>query len=84
MQPLERLVEFARRNRITLGVLTVPGTAAQEAADLMIRAGIRGIWNFTTTKLEVPDDIVTQKEDLAEGLAVLSHRLNYLTRTKRL
>jgi len=84
VQPLEQLVKFARRNRITLGVLTVPGDVAQEAANLMARAGIRGIWNFTPTKLDVPADIVTQKEDLAEGLAVLSHRLHYLSRTKGL
>jgi redox-sensing transcriptional repressor len=83
VQPLERLVEFARHNRITLGVLTVPSEAAQEAVNLMIRAGIRGIWNFTPTKLDVPNNIVTQKEDLAEGLAVLSHRLHYLARTKQ-
>ena len=71
VQTLEQLVKFARHNRITLGVLTVPGDAAQEAANLIARAGIRGIWNFTPTKLELPGDLVTQKEDLAEGLAVL-------------
>jgi len=71
VQALEQLVKFARHNRITLGVLTVPGDAAQEAANLIARAGIRGIWNFTPTKLELPGDLVTQKEDLAEGLAVL-------------
>jgi redox-sensing transcriptional repressor len=46
----------------------------------MIQAGIRGIWNFTPVKLTVPDEVVTQKEDLAEGLAVLSHRLHHLSR----
>jgi redox-sensing transcriptional repressor len=84
VQPMDRLVEFARCNHITLGVLTVPGEAAQEAVNLMIRAGIRGIWNFTPAKLAVPDNIVTQKEDLAEGLAVLSHRLNFLLHAKHL
>ena len=41
-------------------------------------AGIRGIWNFTPVKLKVPDSVVAQKEDLADGLAVLSHRLQHL------
>jgi hypothetical protein len=44
----------------------------------MLRAGIKGIWNFTPTKLQLPDGVVSQKEDLAEGLAVLSHRLHHL------
>jgi redox-sensing transcriptional repressor len=58
-------------------VLTVPSPVAQATAELMVRAGIKGIWNFTPTKLRLPDEVVTQKEDLAEGLAVLSHRLHH-------
>jgi redox-sensing transcriptional repressor len=77
VQPMERLPAFVRSGKITLGVLTVPAVAAQEAADLMVRAGIRGIWNFTPVRLALPPEVVTQKEDLAEGLAVLSHRLRH-------
>jgi redox-sensing transcriptional repressor len=75
VQPIERLVSFARHGGITLGILTVPADAAQEAAELMVRAGIRGIWNFTPSRLNLPEGVITQKEDLAEGLAVLSRRL---------
>ena len=32
-------------------------------------------------KLQVPADVVTQKEDLAEGLAVLSHRMHHVSRS---
>jgi redox-sensing transcriptional repressor len=75
VQPIERLVSFARHGGITLGILTVPASAAQETAELMVRAGIRGIWNFTPVRLSLPEGIIAQKEDLAEGLAVLSRRL---------
>ncbi|MDK2963779.1 MAG: redox-sensing transcriptional repressor, partial [Verrucomicrobiota bacterium] len=37
--------------------------------------GIRGIWNFTPAKLNVPKHVILQREDLASSLAVLSHRL---------
>jgi redox-sensing transcriptional repressor len=77
VQSMTRLPSFARRLGITLGVLTVPATVAQEVADLMVNAGIMGIWNFTPVKLKVPEGVVVQKEDLAEGLAVLSHRLRH-------
>jgi redox-sensing transcriptional repressor len=77
IQPVEKLVGFVRHGDIRLGVLAVPAAAAQNAADLMVHAGIRGIWNFAPVKLIVPPDVVTQKEDLAEGLAVLSHRLRH-------
>ena len=78
VQAVDQLAPFVRRGEIRLGVLTVPEAAAQETAELMVHAGIRGIWNFTPFKLELPNGIVTQKEDLAEGLAVLSHRLHQL------
>lgn len=77
VQAMGRLPSFARRLGITLGVLTVPVASAQEAAELMVSAGILGIWNFTPVKLKVPEGVVVQKEDLAEGLAVLSHRLRH-------
>ncbi len=78
VQANEQLTRFVQRGEIRLGVLTVPAAVAQETTGLMLRAGIRGIWNFTPVKLQVPDSVVTQKEDLAEGLAVLSHRLHHL------
>jgi redox-sensing transcriptional repressor len=78
VQPISQLAVFVRRSGIRLGVLTVPAAVAQETADLMIRAGIRGIWNLSPARLEVPAGVVTQKEDLAEGLAVLSHKLQHL------
>ena len=78
VQRLSQLAAFVKRGGIRLGVLTVPAAAAQETADLMIHAGIRGIWNFSPARLEIPAGIVAQKEDLAEGLAVLSHKLQHL------
>ena len=78
VQPISQLAAFVRRGGIRLGVLTVPAAVAQETADLMIRAGIRGIWNFSPARLEIPAGVVTQREDLAEGLAVLSHKLQHL------
>jgi len=78
VQTVDQLVPFVRRGEILLGVLTIPAEAAQETAELMVSAGVKGIWNFTPARLELPKEIVTQKEDLAEGLAVLSHRLHQL------
>jgi redox-sensing transcriptional repressor len=78
VQAMEQLIPFVRRGKIALGVLTVPAEAAQATAELMVCAGIKGIWNFTPVKLQLPDQVASQKEDLAEGLAVLSHRLHQL------
>ncbi len=78
VQSMARLPPFVHRLGITLGVLTVPADTAQDAANVMVGAGLKGIWNFTPINLQVPAGVVVQKEDLAEGLAVLSHRLRSL------
>ena len=80
VQSINQLTGFGRSSRVLLGGLAVPAAAAQPAADRMIAAGIRGIWNFTPVKLQVPGNVVTEKEDLAEGLALLSHRMQHLSR----
>lgn len=74
--PMERVPELAKRMGVLIAVLTVPESAAQECADLLIQAGIRGIWSFSPCKIEVPDNVVVQREELSAGLAVLSVRLS--------
>lgn len=75
VRPMEDLPRLVRRLRITLGILTVPSVAAQACADRLVAAGIRGIWNFTSVQLSVPDGVVVQNVDLAQSLAVLSHAI---------
>lgn len=60
-----------RARGVKTAILTVPSPAAQETADLLVKAGIGAIWNFTNVKLKVPDDVVVQKEDLSSGYAML-------------
>jgi redox-sensing transcriptional repressor len=55
---------------VHIGIIAVPASAAQGIADLMIRGGIRAIWNFAPIGLQVPDGLVVHNEDLAASLAV--------------
>ena len=73
---MEDLTRLVRRLKLKLGILTVPGTAAQACADALVQAGVVGIWNFTPTQIDVPDGVIVQHVDLAQSLAVLSHAIN--------
>jgi redox-sensing transcriptional repressor len=73
--PITDLAKLVESENVTLGLLAVPAAAAQETAFFMVECGIRGIWNFAPVKLKLPAGVIVQKEDLAEGLAVLAHRL---------
>lgn len=73
--PLDKLKHTAESLGVKLGIITVPKSAAQETAELLVASGIRGIWNFAPTHLSLPDGIAVKNEDLAASLAVLSKRL---------
>ncbi len=75
VMPIDRLPELAKRMHVQIGILTVPEFYAQDLADVMVNSGIRGIWNFTPVKLDVPENVILQRVDLAESLAVLSHKI---------
>jgi redox-sensing transcriptional repressor len=69
--PLDTMELQVRNLGVAMAILTVPSTAAQETADMLVKAGITAIWNFTNEKLKVPDSVVVQKEDLSSGYAML-------------
>ena len=75
IRPMVDLPRLIRRLRLPIGILTVPNVAAQECADALVAAGVKGIWNFTSVQLVVPDGVIVQNVDLAQSLAVLSHAI---------
>lgn len=75
IRPMEDLPRLLPRLQIKIGILTVPNAVAQECADQLVAAGIRGICNFSSIQLDVPDHVTVQNVDLAQSLAVLSHNI---------
>jgi redox-sensing transcriptional repressor len=69
--PVDTMEIQIRNFGVKIAILTVPSPSAQEAADILIRAGVEGIWNFTNIKLKVPENVIVQKEDLSSGYAIL-------------
>lgn len=67
---VDKLPGLAARMHVHLGIIAVPAGAAQSTADLMVRGGIRAIWNFAPVGLKVPAGVVVHNEDLAASLAV--------------
>lgn len=72
---MDQLERFCKANKVRMGIITVPATQAQSVCEALIASGIRAIWNFAPTHLDVPDHILVQNEDMATSLAVLSMHL---------
>ena len=52
-----RLKDVIREKNIVVGVLAVPAPAAQHAADDLVDAGVRIIFNYSEALLDVPSDV---------------------------
>ena len=63
---------------VKIGIITLPKENAQQIADLMVKVGIRAIWNFSPTHIIVPKTVAIKNENMASGLAVLSNQLKEL------
>ena len=81
--PMEMLEEYCRSNKIMMGIIAVPASCAQEACDRLVASGIKAIWNFAPTHLEVPEHILVQNENMATSLAVLSMHLRAQMKEKK-
>ncbi|MFN8223806.1 MAG: redox-sensing transcriptional repressor Rex [Gaiellales bacterium] len=57
VSPLERLDELARELSIVVGVLAVPAESAQDAADRVVQAGIKIIFNYSPALIDTPADV---------------------------
>ena len=75
-----KFIPISRRKLIDIGVIAVPDDAAQEVANTLIEAGVKGIWNFTTAQIDAPKNVKVVDENLMAGLSALSF---YLTQNSK-
>jgi redox-sensing transcriptional repressor len=71
----ESLPRVIKSYSIGIAIITVPRSAAQTVCNKVVDLGIKAIWNFAPTPLDVPDDVIVRNENLAAGAALLSHYL---------
>lgn len=80
---MDQLEQFCRAHKVLMGIITVPDCHAQAVCDKLIECGIKAIWNFAPTHLEVPSNILVQSENMATSLAVLSMHLQAQIKDKK-
>ena len=62
-----------KRRKINIGIITVPRDAAQETADALVKAGVKGILNFSPCYITVPKKVKVVTIDIAMDLARLPY-----------
>lgn len=62
-----------KKRKIKLAVMAVPRQAAQETADALVKAGVKGILNFSPCCVTIPKKVKTITIDIAMDLARLPY-----------
>jgi len=66
--PYEQLADLVREKNVVVGVLAVPADGAQSAADDLVAAGVRIIFNYSEALLETPADVTVHTSNPAVEL----------------
>ncbi|HEX3334874.1 MAG TPA: redox-sensing transcriptional repressor Rex [Jatrophihabitans sp.] len=66
------LEQVVAEHSITIAVVSVPASAAQDVCDQLVDAGVTSILNFAPVVLSVPAHVDLRKVDLAAELQILS------------
>jgi len=71
---VDTLEQFLKDNKVDMAALTVPRAAAPTLATRVVEGGVKAIWNFAPTDLQLPSDVVQENVHLTESLMRLSYK----------
>lgn len=72
---IDELESYMKEHTVHIAALTLPKTKAPQVASDLVKWGIKAIWNFAPTDLNLPSDIMVENVHLAESLMRLSYKL---------
>lgn len=80
IQGIGDIKQVIEKNNVPVGIIAVPGDAAQVIADILVESSVKIILNYTPTPVAVPEDVQLHTTDPARELL---HTLYYLTRVSK-
>jgi redox-sensing transcriptional repressor len=69
---IRQLKRIVRQERVSIAVIAVPASAAQNVVNVVVAAGIKAVLNFSPGALTVPLDVKLKSVDLTVSLESLS------------
>ncbi|CUE49587.1 TPA: redox-sensing transcriptional repressor Rex [Staphylococcus aureus] len=67
----DELITTLKKEEIDVVILTTPERVAQKVADELVQAGVKGILNFTPSRINTPSDVQVHQIDLGIELQSL-------------
>jgi redox-sensing transcriptional repressor len=70
---MEDLEQVVVRQGIRIGIVAVPAPVAQEVAERLVKAGVRGILNFAPVPLRLPPNVFVEDMDMTMALEKVAY-----------
>jgi len=70
---ITEMSKIITEKNISIAVLTVPKDFANETSQILVEAGIRGILNFTSIKLDIPEHVYHKEIDMITALEEIAY-----------
>lgn len=75
VMPVDKLEAFLAKNRVDIGILTVPKAAVFETAETLVKCGVKGLMNFSYTELNFDKEVAVENVHLSDPLMTLSYKI---------
>lgn len=75
---IDDIETFFENEGADIAILALPKSSVKEVADRLIALNIKGLWNFSYTELDVPDNVAVENVHLSDSLMTLSYKLTEL------
>ena len=72
----ENIVEYVEENEIDIGIICTTMDAAQEVADKLCFAGVKGLWNCAPVDIETPSHVAIENVHITDSLYSLAYHIN--------
>jgi len=76
VKPIEELDEYIKQHHISVAIMAVPDIAAQQTLEILKRARIKGILNFTPVKFKSTEEIIINNFNIENELVNLIYFVN--------
>ena len=75
---MDKFPTLVEKLQIRIAILTTPQSIAQEVSAVLVKCGIRAIWNLTPARLSVPANVAVQNTSMYSNVAILLNKLRQI------
>ncbi len=70
---INQIKNYVEKEKISIAVLTVSPEAAYDVSKMLLEAGIKGLLNYTSVPLSVPENVHLEEYDIVTSLEKLAY-----------